>query len=89
MAVGCYQLYRAIKGPSKRKSRSGYDDGCDCAQRLSNFIKYQIEFFGLAFMLKTPDVADLDGSGTISANESIILGTALALDSLRPEWRQL
>ena len=38
--------------------------------------------FGLVIqVLKTPDVADMDGSGTISPAESILLGAALALDA--------
>src|SRR5690625_4051013 len=32
-------------------------------------------------VLNTPDKADLDQSGTISANEALLLGTALALDA--------
>ncbi|MFA1821770.1 sporulation membrane protein YtaF [Virgibacillus oceani] len=35
----------------------------------------------LATVLNTPDKADLDKSGTISANEALLLGTALALDA--------
>ncbi|MEC5422991.1 sporulation membrane protein YtaF [Virgibacillus sp. C22-A2] len=35
----------------------------------------------LTSVLSTPDKADLDRSGTISANEAFLLGTALALDA--------
>src|SRR5699024_2442777 len=35
----------------------------------------------LTTVLNTPDKADLDQSGTISANEALLLGTALALDA--------
>jgi putative sporulation protein YtaF len=35
----------------------------------------------LTTVLNTPDKADLDKSGTISANEALLLGTALALDA--------
>lgn len=35
----------------------------------------------LATVLNTPDKADLDQSGSISANEALLLGTALAMDA--------
>lgn len=44
--------------------------------------KIQLRFFGLVIqVLKTPDLADIDGSGGISVRESLILGSALAMDA--------
>ncbi|GAB6170668.1 sporulation membrane protein YtaF [Paradesulfitobacterium aromaticivorans] len=43
---------------------------------------FQLEFLGLVIqVLRTPDLADMDGSGGISLRESILLGTALAVDA--------
>lgn len=42
----------------------------------------QLRFFGLVIqVLKTPDIADVDGSGVISLRESFLLGCALAVDA--------
>ena len=83
MTVGCYQLYRAIKGPSEtEKAVPAMTTAAVQPNDYQTLLSIKLNIFGLVIqVLKTPDVADLDGSGTISANESIILGTALALDS--------
>jgi len=44
--------------------------------------KFQLNFFGLVIqVLKTPHIADVDGSGGISLRESLLLGSALAMDA--------
>ena len=44
--------------------------------------RFQLRFFGLVIqVLKTPDIADVDGSGVISLRESFLLGCALAVDA--------
>lgn len=49
---------------------------------LEPIFRFQLNFFGLVIqVLKTPDIADVDGSGGISLRESILLGSALAMDA--------
>ncbi|AGA69097.1 putative membrane protein [Desulfitobacterium dichloroeliminans LMG P-21439] len=45
-------------------------------------LKLEFEILGIVVqVLRTPEQADLDGSGVISAKESVLLGTALSLDA--------
>lgn len=49
---------------------------------LEPVFRLQLRFFGLVIqVLKTPDIADVDGSGVISLKESLLLGCALAVDA--------
>lgn len=49
---------------------------------LEPVFRFQLRFFGLVIqVLKSPDIADVDGSGVISLRESILLGCALAVDA--------
>lgn len=49
---------------------------------LEPVFRLQLRFFGLVIqVLKTPDIADVDGSGVISLKESFLLGCALAVDA--------
>lgn len=49
---------------------------------LEPVFRFQLRFFGLVIqVLKTPDIADVDGSGVISLKESFLLGCALAVDA--------
>lgn len=49
---------------------------------LEPVFRFQLRFFGLVIqVLKTPDIADVDGSGVISLRESFLLGCALAVDA--------
>lgn len=49
---------------------------------LEPVFRFQLSFFGLVIqVLKTPDIADVDGSGGISLRESLLLGSALAMDA--------
>ena len=44
--------------------------------------RIELKRFGLVIqILRTPSLADMDRSGTISAKEAIVLGTALSLDA--------
>lgn len=45
-------------------------------------LHFQVRFLGLVIqVLRTPHLADVDGSGRISLRESILLGLALAMDA--------
>lgn len=49
---------------------------------LEPVFKFQLSLFGLVIqVLRTPDLADVDGSGGISVRESLLLGSALAIDA--------
>lgn len=44
--------------------------------------RFQLEFLGFVIqVLRTPQIADVDGSGGISLKESFLLGSALAMDA--------
>ncbi len=83
MAVGCYQLIRAIKSRTEtEKAVPAMTTAVVEADAYQTLLSIKLNVFGLVIqVLKTPNVADLDGSGIISANESIVLGVALAMDS--------
>jgi len=87
MAIGVYQLVQAIKNrvsaekavPAMAAAIAEAKAGTDAYTTL---ISIKLNIFGLVIqVLRTPHAADLDGSGTISVNESVILGLALALDT--------
>lgn len=49
---------------------------------LEPVFRFQLRFFGLVIqVLKTPAIADVDGSGVISLRESFLLGCALSVDA--------
>ena len=49
---------------------------------LEPVFRFQLRFFGLVIqVLRTPVIADVDGSGVISLRESFLLGCALAVDA--------
>ncbi|HZK52990.1 MAG TPA: manganese efflux pump [Desulfosporosinus sp.] len=49
---------------------------------LEPVFRFQLSLFGFVIqVLKTPDIADVDGSGGISLRESLLLGSALAMDA--------
>jgi putative sporulation protein YtaF len=84
LILGVFQLARVIK---KRK-RASFPEAVPVMvinQRpvLEPIFRFQLNFFGLVIqVLKTPDIADVDGSGGISLRESLLLGSALALDAI-------
>lgn len=80
IAIGCYQLIQAIK---KSDTQEAVPVTTTLAQEsYKTLLSIKLNLFGLVIqVLQTPDAADLDKSGTISPNESILLGIALALDT--------
>lgn len=85
IAIGLFQLVQAIKNRSVQEealpvmSSTIYQQESDSYQTL---LKINLSMFGLVIqVLKTPDIADVDRSGTISPAESILIGAALALDA--------
>lgn len=85
IAIGLFQLVQAIRNRSVQEealpvmSSTVYQQGSHSYKTL---LKINLSMFGLVIqVLKTPDVADMDRSGTICPGESILLGAALALDA--------
>jgi putative sporulation protein YtaF len=82
IAIGCYQLIQAIK---RSKTEEAVPVMTTIAQETDSYktlLSIKLNLFGLVIqVLQAPDAADLDKSGTISPNESILLGIALALDT--------
>lgn len=83
IAIGCFQLLQAIKGRAAvGKAVPVIAQVSPDADSYQTLMTIKLNVFGLVIqVLKTPDAADLDGSGTISPKESILLGIALALDT--------
>ncbi|UWG95678.1 manganese efflux pump [Dehalobacter sp. DCM] len=97
IAIGIYQLVQAVRSSEAlMKSAPAMSAGVYAVENIPlqaetneeskacNPYKtiVSIHFFGLIIqVLQTPDAADIDGSGIITINESILLGVALALDA--------
>lgn len=77
LALGCYLLYQQGRTTNnKRQTLTGTASSC---QPLAQF---NLRAFGLVVqILHDPTLADLDQSGVITWQESLLLGLALSLDS--------
>ncbi|AXF55881.1 sporulation membrane protein YtaF [Salicibibacter kimchii] len=76
IAVGAWAIYQGTRSkeqpqrPPVRKKREG------------TMVNWEIKKLGLVIqVLRKPTAADMDGSGTISIKEAMLLGFALALDA--------
>jgi len=84
LALGIFQLGKAVWN---RKGEAFPEAVPAMAMVQPNLVlepvfRFQLRFFGLVIqVLKTPDIADVDGSGIISLRESFLLGCALAVDA--------
>jgi len=67
--LGCFSLVKIIRSKVGAGEGSGMSE--ESARKLHQF----------KTVLSTPDKADWDQSGAISANEALVLGAALALDA--------
>jgi putative Mn2+ efflux pump MntP len=91
--IGCWAVFQVLR---QRGDQGDTADNTDCRQSLSRQVEgsaslpdiphtvVQIEFKRLGLViqiLKRPQLADLDGSGTITSVEALWLGTALSLDA--------
>jgi len=98
IAIGCwalYQFYRNLRG-QKEVHTELVQDGDDHGQQaqlsnehakpeMINSTLFTIEFKRLGVViqiLRKPQTADFDDSGTISSSEALMLGIALSLDAL-------
>lgn len=93
IGIGCWALVQLYMSRSSRDGQHiGVEDAPDQHVSLEerahhNEVKkpvfiFEIKMFGLVIqILKSPSVADMDRSGSISASEAALLGIALSLDA--------
>jgi putative sporulation protein YtaF len=84
LTLGVFQLARAIWNRNREIFPQAVPAIAVVTQKpvLEPVFRFQLSLFGLVIqVLKTPDIADVDGSGGISLRESLLLGSALAMDA--------
>jgi putative sporulation protein YtaF len=84
LALGVFQLGRAIWNSRREIFPQAVPALAVAIQKpvLEPEFRFQFHFLGFVIqILKTPDIADVDGSGGISVRESLLLGSALAMDA--------
>ena len=84
LTLGVFQLAKAIWNRNKETLPQAVPAMAMALEPpvLEPVFRFQLRFFGLVIqVLKTPDIADVDGSGVISLRESFLLGCALAVDA--------
>jgi putative sporulation protein YtaF len=84
LSMGFFQLARAIWNSKQEIMPQAVPAMAVVIQKpgLEPVFRIQLRLLGLVIqVLRTPDLADIDGSGGISLRESILLGSALALDA--------
>ena len=87
LSIGLFQIIRTFK----HQKETGDNLECEAVPAIARLTSeaeprpvfcLQLRFFGLIVqVLRTPDLADMDQSGRISWRESILLGSALAIDA--------
>lgn len=84
LALGVVQLAKAIWNGQRESFPQAVPAMAVVLQKpvLEPVFRFQLSLFGFVIqVLKTPDIADVDGSGGISLRESLLLGSALAMDA--------
>lgn len=86
LGMGVFQLVRAIR--NRRPEEDDLPQAVPAMAALTDKVvrepvfRFQLSFFGFVIqVLKKPDLADVDGSGGINLRESLLLGSALAMDA--------
>lgn len=81
IGIGGFQVVRALTNAIKGEANQKAVPVCTLASR-EPIVKLEFKILGIIVqVLRTPEQADLDGSGVISPKESILLGIALSLDA--------
>lgn len=81
LGLGGFQLVRAVIHMIKGEAKPTAVHVCTFASS-EPIIRLEFKILGIIIqVLRRPEHADLDGSGVISAKESILLGIALSLDA--------
>ena len=84
LALGVFQLARAIWNRNQETFPEAVPAIAIVLPKTTPepVFKFQLNLFGLVIqVLRTPHIADVDGSGGISLRESLLLGSALAMDA--------
>ncbi|MDR3585839.1 MAG: manganese efflux pump [Desulfosporosinus sp.] len=84
LALGVFQLARAIWNHNREIFPQAVPAIATVLPKMvpEPVFKVRLQFLGLVIqVLKTPQIADVDGSGGISLRESLLLGSALAMDA--------
>jgi putative sporulation protein YtaF len=84
LALGLFQLCRALLNRNQETLPEAVPALAVTQQKtiLEPEFRFQLEFLGFVIqVLRTPQIADVDGSGGISLKESLLLGSALAMDA--------
>ncbi|MFD0673476.1 MntP/YtaF family protein [Cohnella sp. GCM10027633] len=93
IGIGSWALYRFVtNGETEKAEQPAVEEGAegvipagatsvDAPERIA-VLTLELRLFGIMIqILRTPSVADMDRSGTISAGEAFLLGAALSLDA--------
>lgn len=97
IGIGCWALVQMMRNKGEEESASSNlssSDGGDPADQVAfdrgtkstdsdkTVLHIELKRLGLVIqILRTPSIADVDRSGTISASEATLLGVALSLDA--------
>ena len=84
LALGIFQLARVIRNCKEETFPEAVPASAavHSINAPKTVFKVQLNFLGLVIqVLRTPQIADVDGSGGISLRESLLLGSALAIDA--------
>jgi len=86
IAIGSWALYRFLaNGDAEKEGQAKPADAGSAVGELperTTVLTLELRIFGIMIqILRTPSVADVDRSGTISAGEAFLLGAALSLDA--------
>lgn len=89
IAIGSWALYRFVTN-GESENETGHakpqavddDTAAESPPERIPVLTLELRLFGIMIqILRTPSVADVDRSGTISAGEAFLLGAALSLDA--------
>lgn len=87
IAIGCWALIQLVRTKGSDTSAEGGLQGGEPARiaaavEAAQLLKLELKQLGLVIqILRTPQAADVDRSGTISSSEAVMLGVALSLDA--------
>ncbi|PRX75025.1 putative sporulation protein YtaF [Cohnella sp. SGD-V74] len=83
IGIGMWALIQFIRSGERDERDAGGRGGAEAgAAADAPVLKMELKIFGFIIqILRTPSAADMDRSGTISAGEAFLLGTALSLDA--------
>jgi len=83
IGIGMWALIQFIRSGERDERDAGGREGAEAGTAAdAPVLKMELKIFGFIIqILRTPSAADMDRSGTISAGEAFLLGTALSLDA--------